>query len=78
MDYQPMSKPSFTFCSKMVVEYDRVKNLLRYKSGAGLWIQQNLYIFLLFRLFDFKRHKALSLLDEATFFNCELETDHCI
>ena len=46
MDYQPMSKPSFTLCSKMVVEYERVGNLLRYKSG--LWIFYKIFIFSFF------------------------------
>ena len=43
-----MSKPSFTFCFKMVVEYVRIWNLLRYKSG--LWIFNKIFtLFLLFR-----------------------------
>ena len=41
-----MSKPSFTFCSRMVVEYERVVNLLRYIFG--LWIFYKIFIFFFF------------------------------
>ena len=65
-----MSKPSSTVLQNGC-GCDRVENLLKYKSG--LWnLLQNLNIFLLFRLFDLSRHKALNLLYEATFFNCDL------
>ena len=47
MDYQPMSKPSFTFCSKMAVEHERVGNLLRCKSEP--WIFYNIFIFFFFQ-----------------------------
>ena len=42
-----MSKPSFTFCSKMAVEHERVGNLLRCKSEP--WIFYNIFIFFFFQ-----------------------------
>ena len=44
--YLPMSKPSFTFCFRMVVEYERGGNLLGYKSG--LCIFNKIFIFSFF------------------------------
>ena len=41
-----MSEPSFTFCSRMVVEYEKVVNLLRYMFG--IWIFNKIFIFFFF------------------------------